>query len=183
MTSISLTSGKPSIESRVNSEPRAFAGSTAGTSSGGSSMPRLPGADCSKIRPSFWLTCARALPTFLAGASRSVIFGFKPYSSLNGSFENTAHGGGEAFDFRARRGFGDADHGALGELWVLRAERERADDFFSQQVGVDHFHRARKFQRELVERGAAENASHSRNFFQFGLGETGFGEILQRLLA
>ena len=38
------------------------AGSTAGTSSGGSSMPRLPGADFSKIRPSFWLTWRAALP-------------------------------------------------------------------------------------------------------------------------
>src|SRR5271156_2266310 len=119
MTSISLTSGKPWIASRVNSDPRACAGSTAGTSSGGSSMPRLPGADCSKIRPSFWLTCARALPTFLAGASRSVILGFKPYSSLNGSFQNTQHDGRETFDFGARRGFGDADNGAFGEFRIL----------------------------------------------------------------
>src|SRR5271163_4692146 len=169
MTSISLTSGKPSIEARVNSEPRACAGSTAGMSSGGSSMPRLPGADCSKIRPSFWLTCARALPTFLAGASISVIFGFKSYNSLNGSFENTAHGGGEPFDFRARRGFGDADDSALGELRIVRAERERADDFLPQQVGIDHFYRARKFQRKFVERGTAENAAHAGNFFEFGL--------------
>src|SRR5580658_1724548 len=135
MTSISLTSGKPSIAARVCCEPRAVAGSTAGTSSGGSSMPRLPGADCSKIRPSFWLTCARALPTFLVGASRSVILGFKSYNSLNWPFENAAHGGGVAFDFGARRGFGDADHGALGEFGILRAEREWANDFFSQQLG------------------------------------------------
>ena len=65
----------------------------------------------------------------------------------------------------------------------MRAQRERADDFFLQQLGVDHFHRARKFQREFVERGAAENAAHAGNFFEFGLRETGLGEILQRLLA
>src|SRR5580658_3493379 len=133
------------MTSRVNSGPSAFAGSTAGTSSGGSSMPRLPGADCSKIRPSFWLTCVRALPTFLTGASRSVILGFKSYSSLNGSFENAAHRGGEAFDFGAWRSFGDADDGAFGQLRIVRAEREWADDSFTQQVGVDHFYRARKF--------------------------------------
>src|SRR5271170_6526850 len=143
MTSISLTSGKPSIAARVNSEPRACAGSTAGTSSGGSSMPRLPGADCSKIRPSFWLTCARALPTFLAGASRSLSFGFKSYNSLNGSFEDATHGGGEAFDLGARRGFGDAHDGALGEFRISRAECKRADDFFLQQLGIDHLHGAR----------------------------------------
>ena len=33
--------------------PSACAGSTAGTSSGGNSKPRLPGADFSKISPSF----------------------------------------------------------------------------------------------------------------------------------
>src|SRR5580704_4351086 len=183
MTSISLTSGKPSMASRVNSEPNAFVGSTAGTSSGGSSMPHLPGADCSKMRPSFWLTCVRALPTFFTGASRSVILGFKSYSSLNGSFQNAAHGGGEAFNFGARPGFGDADDGALGEFGIVRAEGERADDFFPQQVAVDHFHRARKFQREFVERWAGESAAHAGNVFQLGLGEAGFGEILQRLLA
>src|SRR5277367_3620205 len=183
MTSISLTSGKPSMAARVNSEPSALVGSTAGTSSGGSSMPRLPGADCSNIKPSFWLTCVRALPTLRMGVSRSVILGFKSYSSLNGSFQNAAYGGGEAFDFGARRGFGDADDGALGELRIVRAERERADDFFAQQVGVDHFYRARKFQREFVERGAGENAAHAGNFLELSLSKAGFGEILQRLLA
>ena len=46
---------------QVLPRPARCAASTAGTSSGGSSMPRLPGADFSKISPSFWLTWRRAL--------------------------------------------------------------------------------------------------------------------------
>ncbi len=42
-------------------EPRSFAVSTSGTSSGGSFHAALPGDDFSKIRPSFWLTWRVAL--------------------------------------------------------------------------------------------------------------------------
>ena len=43
----------PATSSRAWSAPNTACGSAAGTSSGGSSMPRLPGADFSKISPSF----------------------------------------------------------------------------------------------------------------------------------
>src|SRR6185295_8507358 len=42
---------------RVFSAPSAERGSIGGTSSVGSSIPRLPGADLAKIRSSFWLVC------------------------------------------------------------------------------------------------------------------------------
>ena len=41
---------------RERCAPRACFAFTAGTSSGGNSKPRFPGADFSKISPSFWLT-------------------------------------------------------------------------------------------------------------------------------
>src|SRR6266481_1651692 len=69
MTSISLTSGNPSTSSRTYVAPNAFRAPTGGTSSGGSSIPRLPGADCSKISPSFWLTWRRAFLIRSANAS------------------------------------------------------------------------------------------------------------------
>src|SRR5208283_1442052 len=60
MISISLTSGMLP-RSFLSEEPRSFAVSTSGTSSGGSFHAALPGEDFSKIKPSFWLTWRVAL--------------------------------------------------------------------------------------------------------------------------
>src|ERR1700735_510496 len=65
----------------------------------------------------------------------------------------------------------------------MNAQSKWPDDFFTQQVGIHHFYRAWKLEHEFVERWPGENPSHTRNFFEFGLGEPRFCQILQRLLA
>src|ERR1700691_1683157 len=183
MTSISLTSGNPSIASRVNSFPSAFAGSTAGTSSGGSSIPRLPGADFSKISPSFWLGCWRTFRIFPTRASISMDLEFNSNSSLNRAFENSLNGGGQTFNFGARRCLGHANERSLRHLGVMNSQSEWPDDFFAQEIGIHHFYRARKLEHEFVERRSGENAAHTGNFFKLRLSEARFREILKRLFA
>src|ERR1700693_1045827 len=134
MTSISLTSGNPSTAPRANSAPRAVAGSTGGTSSGGSSKPRLPATEFSKISRSLRLMWRAVLfvfsviPFSLAGSSmvpvRVVI--------LDRQLEGAARGSDQMVDFRPRMRFRDAIKAALGQLGAEVSQWQRADDFFPQ---------------------------------------------------
>src|ERR1700674_1691076 len=179
MTSISLTSGNPSIESRTNSRPSAEPGSTAGTSRGGISMPRLPGADFSKISPSSRLTWRPAGPVEAATISVSVAFGFNANSSLDRGFQNSPDGSAKPLDLGSRKCFREPPESALGQFRVLGAERKRTDDFLAQQRGVDQFYRPWELERELVKSWPGERTAYTRNFFELGKREARLRKILR----
>ena len=82
-------------------------------------MPRLPGADFSKISPSFWLTWRRALVILSDSKAAAFLLGFQTLAQLAGLLKPESprmrlmHGR-QPLDFRARHGLGDADQTALG---------------------------------------------------------------------
>ena len=86
----------------------------------------------------------------------------------------------EALDFGARHRFGDAYQRALGQFRILRAQGNGPMIFSRSSAELIILHRARKFEHELVERGAGEHAPHAGNFFEFRLCESSLGQILQR---
>src|SRR5580698_6437953 len=188
MTSISLTSGKPSTPSRRWLEAKDFAGSAAGTSSGGRSNARLPGEDFSKIRPSFWFVCVVAfliLSVMISICSVGARHAVPLRSSMrsNGLLQRFAQRGGEALDFGARRRFRNADERVLCQFGICGSEDKRANDFLAQEIGVYDFYRAWQLNREFVEEWSVESATDAGNFFKFGESELRFGKILVRHFA
>src|SRR5580658_10198384 len=96
----------------------------------------------------------------------------------NGLLQGAAQGGGEVFDFGARCSFCDANQRVFCQLGIGCAQYERADDFFTQQIGVYDFYRARELDRKFIEKWRVESAANSRNFFQLGESELCLREIL-----
>src|SRR5205807_6666910 len=145
--------------------------STAGTSEGGNSKPRFPGADFSKIRPSLWRVWRAAFLILSAT--------FVPQNSFsNRHGESFANGTGEPFDFLAPGRLRYTDQAAFSELRVMRAQRQRPDNFVAQQLRVDHAHGARELHYKFVEDRPLEDAADAGQFFELGQGKLRLGNIL-----
>src|SRR5437588_8253328 len=109
--------------------------SSAGTSEGGNSKPRFPGADFSKIRPSLWRVWRAAFLILSAT--------FVPQNSFsNRHGESFANGTGEPFDFLAPGRLRYTDQAAFSELRVMRAQRQRPNNCVARQWRGERAHGA-----------------------------------------
>src|SRR5690348_12845863 len=154
-------------------------------------MPRLPGADFSKIRPSLWLTCRPAflMPLATAASISSVrLFSLKSnapesYCSSICRSQNPSERCCQPLNFSARRQLRHAQESAIGVATVISIERKRPDNFLATELFVDQFHRSREFQNKFIERFSGEGKRYARNAPQFLFRKFRLGQILRRELA
>ena len=88
---------------------------------------------------------------------------YEGYVPLNGSLERPLQRPRESFNFRARCGFRDAHQRPLGQFRIRGTQRQRPDDFFAQELGIDYLDRARQLDCEFVEERRVECAPDAGN--------------------
>src|SRR5260370_41768395 len=93
---------------------------------------------------------------------------YKGYLRLNGPLERSFHRPRESFNFGTRRRFRDAPQRTLGQFRIRCTQRQRPDDFFAQELGIDYLDRAWQLDREFVEERRVECASDTGNLQQLG---------------